>query len=338
MQRTSCFGVVRNAGAALVIFATAAAPLCAQTTSAIFTAPWTPEPHWADSFDDVVFFGDTDTKGSGEATDVFYWDSRGRIKFDKEDPDPPFVLGYKILTYDSRSDDRVISGQLNDIALVGASHIDGLIEGWRVNVMGGVGTANDGYFRNGESWYPTAALGASRPVGAHGLLHAGVEYDGSRVLWPDVPLPYVSYRDSLGEQVRYAIGIPESSLSLRPFEKLNIDFRYYFPVKFDAVTEYEIVEFMRVFAQYSRALEGFSMGEPNREREGIDLGERQRFFHEFDRVGGGLRFVSSLLDASLGAGWAFNHRFMTGWDCRDLDEYRTLEGGWYIALRVQGTF
>ncbi len=319
-----------------IVAAAVAGHLCAQTTSAIFTAPWTPEPHWADSFDDVVFFGDADTRGAGEETSVFYWDSRGRIKFLKNDPDPAFVLGYKILTYDSRSDNRVIGGQLNDIALTGATHADGLIEGWRIDVMGGVGTANDGYFSNGESWYPAAALGGSRRVGETGLLHAGIEYDGSRVLWPDAPLPYVAYRDSLGEHVRYAAGIPESALSVRPFEKASIDVRYYFPVKFDATAEYELLERLRVFAQYGRTLEGFSMGEPNRDR--IDLGEHRRFFHEFDRVGGGLRLVTARLDASLGAGWAFNHRFLTGWDLRDMEKYRALEGGWYVALRIQGTF
>ena len=336
MQRRSCFGVARRATVALVMVAAVAVSLRAQTTSAVFTAPWTPEPHWADSFDDLVFFGDTDTKGAGEATDVFYWDSRGRIKFDRFEPDPPFVLGYKILTYDSRSDNRVISGQLNDIALAGATHADGLIDDWRVNVMGGFGTANDGYFRHNYSWYPAAALGVSRPFGASASLHAGLEVDGSRVLWPDAPLPYVSYRDAWGEHVRYAIGIPESSLSVRPMERLGIDLRYYVPMKFDAVTEYELAKFLRAFAQYSRTLEGFSMGEPNRDRAG--LGEHQRFFHEFDRAGGGLRFVTDWIDASLSGGWAFNHRFLTGWDCCDLEEYRDLEGGWYVALRVQGTF
>ena len=337
-MRRAAFSIARRGVCAALCTAAAAlvAPLFGQTTSAVFTAPWTPEPHWADTFDDLLFFGDTDTKGAGEKTDVFYWDSRGRIKFLRDDPDPAFVLGYKILTYDSRSDNRLIGGQLNDIALAGATHVDGLIGGWRVNVMGGAGTANDGYFRNRESWYPTAALGGQRRLGETGLFHAGIEFDGSRVLWPDVPLPYVSYRDSLGKRVRYAVGIPETSVTVRPLDGMSLDLRYYFPVKLDATAEYELADWLRIFALYGRTLEGFSMGAPNRDR--IDLGKDQRFFHEFDRAGGGLRLVTSWLDASLGGGWAFNHRFLTGWDLRDLDEYRDLEGGWYVALRVQGTF
>jgi hypothetical protein len=328
---------------AIAAIATAflAAPLWAQANSTVFTVPWTPEPHWADTYDDIVFFNDTDTKDYHEATDFFFWDSRGRIKFLKDDPDPSFVLGYKIVNDDSRSDNRVIGGQLNDFALTGSTHVDGLIDAWRVHVMGGAGTANDGYFRNGDSWYPVAALGGSRRVGESALLHVGVEYDGSRCILPDVPLPYISYRDSLGTQFQYALGVPETSATYLPFEDASISLKYIFPERVDLVSEYEFVKHLRVFAQYTHVLEAMWMGEPNRARaeaEGHDFNEHDRLFHEFDRVGGGLRLVTTWLDASLGAGWAFSHRFMTGWDCTNMDTYRELEGGWYVALRMQGSF
>ena len=337
MKRPGLPGAGRGLRAALcAVAAGLCAPLFSQTTSAIFTVPWTPEPHWADTFDDLLFFGDADTRGAGEKTNMFYWDSRGRVKFLRGDPDPVFVLGYKVLTYDSRSDNRLVGGQFNDIALAGATRVDGLVEGWRIDIMGGAGTANDGYFRNRQAWYPTAALGGSRPAGAAGRFCAGIEFDGNRVLWPDVPLPYLSYHDSLGERVRYAVGIPETSLAVRLCERTTLDLKYCFPVKCDATVEYEAAEWLRLYAQYGRTLEGFAMGAPNRDR--IGLRRNQRFFHEFDRAGGGLRIATAWFDASIGGGWAFNHRFLTGWDCRGLDKYRGLEGGWYVALRMQGTF
>ena len=102
------------------------------------------------------------------------------------------------------------------------------------------------------------------------------------------------------------------------------------------MTELRVFDGIRLFAQYGRTLEGFYMGDGNRAK--LDIREDERYFHELDRVGGGLRWISKYLDVSLGAGWAFNHRYLTGWDLRNLDRYRELEGGWYVFLRLQGAF
>lgn len=332
--------------ALLLAFCTAVAllpPAGAQTGPSIVIKPWLEEPHWADTFDDILVFGKTETVEAGEDARVFYWDSRGRIKFDKADGDPAYgVLGYKVITLDNSSANDVVSGQLNDIALSTPVRLPELIEGWRIDLIGGAGTANDGHFDGRSSWYGIGALDASAPLGGSGRLHVGVEYDGNRALWPDLPLPYVAWCDAAGGRLRYTVGLPESALWWKPVGGFIIDLKYLFPAKADAVAEYELfagsafLRGVRLFALYSRAVEGYFMAEPNRRR--LDLGRERRFFHELDRVGAGVRLITTILDISLGVGYSFNHRFKTGWDLRELETYRELEDEWIVSLRMQGTF
>jgi hypothetical protein len=150
-----------------------------------------------------------------------------------------------------------------------------------------------------------------------------------------VPLPYVSYLGTVSERLEFALGLPQSGVRCKPLDRVFLEAKYFFPVQGEAVLEVAVLDWLRIGALYSRTLEGFHMDDRNQRR--LDLGRRRRFFHEMDRVGGGLRLYTSWLDATLGAGYAFRHRFHTGYDARDLDTYREIDGDWYVSLRIQGT-
>ena len=160
----------------------------------------------------------------------------------------------------------MLNGQLNDVAVTMGGRMDGMGAGWTIDLVAGVGTANDGHFGNGD---------------------------------------------------------------------FIIDVSYSFPVNLDAVAEYEVIDGVRLFALESRKLEGFYQDVDN--RRSLSTGEDRRLFHELDRVGTGIRWITKWLDASLGVGYAFNHRFRDGYDLRDLNTYRDLGTERFVSLRVQGT-
>ena len=311
-------------------------PLRVQTRSSLLIKPWLETPHWADTFDDILVFGETETTGAGGETQIFYWDSKGRIKFDRADTEPVVALAYKIVTLDTRSDNEVIGGQLNDVAIAPSVKIGEIADGWHLGAFAGAGTANDGHWSNGDSWYGVGAIDGATELSPGSWLHIGVGFDGNSSLWPDVPLPYVNWVHQVSEDLEFAVGLPQTAVRYAPFERLSLDVKYLFPVQVDAVAEYELLEGVRIGALYARTLEPFYQDELNQRRLG--QGGNRRLFHEMDRVGGGLRWITKWFDATLGAGYAFNHRFMTGYDLRDLDTYRELDGDWYISLRLQGTF
>lgn len=319
-------------GVALVLVSGAAA----QVTPSIVFTPWSDKPHRVDSFDDILLFGKTQTGQAGEDARILYWDSGSRIKVHKNDSRPRFgIIGYRALSLYTASDNSVLNGQLNDIALVTGGRIGGIGAGWTMDLLGGVGTANDGHFGNGDSWYGLGSLGATRQCTPGRSLSAGIAFDGNRSLWPGAPLPYVSYRAALSERCVIALGVPESSVWMRALGDLTIDVSYSFPVNVDAVAEYEVIDGVRLFALDSRRLQGFYQDAGN--RRSLDIGRNQRLFHELDRVGTGIRWITRWFDASLGVGYAFNHRFRSGHDLRDLDTYRDVEDEWLLSLRARGT-
>ncbi len=311
-------------------------PLRSQAKASLLTKPWHEEAHWADTFDDILFFGETETKEADEDTQIFYWDSKGRFKFDREDSDPFVAMGYKVVTLDTDSDNSVLSGQLNDVAISPAFGIGNVTDAWRLELMGGAGSANDGHWSNGDSWYGIGAVNLETQLGETGQLHFGVYFDGNGNLWPDIPKPLVTYAQEVSERLQWAIGIPQTSIRYEPIDNLTIDVRYLLPVQVDAVVEYEFLENLRIGALYARTVEGFHLDDRNQRR--LNVGDNRRLFHDMDRVGGGLRWITEYFDATLGAGYAFNHRFLTGYDIRDLKEYRELDGDWYVSLRLQGLF
>jgi len=312
------------------------AALEAQLSPLVLTEPWEPAPHWAETFDDIVLLRREDTRRFNEDIDTFYWNSFGRIKFAKDEADPHYgIVSYKVLTLDSGSDNPVLDGQLNDIGIGSGVRVE-LAGDLRLDLFGGGGTANDGHFSQARSWYGVGSIGISSPVAWKTSLHFGVFYDGNRVLWPDIPLPYLLWGTELGEECKLTLGIPETRIRIQPAAPLELALRYTFPVSLDVSGEFKITEYLRLVGFYNRVLEGFWQGPGNRRRLGILRGER--LFHELDRIGGGLRLVTKWIDASLLAGLAFNRRFRTGWDLRDLTTYREVDPAWFVALRLQGTF
>jgi hypothetical protein len=242
--------------AALVSFLWMCSAASGQISPLLVIEPWEPESQWADTVDELLFINGGHDKRSGTDIDIFFWDSSGRIKFDRKDADPRFWLGYRILTIDVDAPGvSAIHGELNDVAVVGALRL-GESGDWAWTAMAGAGTANDGHFSNDDAIYGIGNLDAARAIDGRSAFHIGVNYDGNRGLLPDVPLPYVAYRyDS--DDLSLTLGVLSSSVEWRPIEPITLTVQYSMPENAHAGLAWSLSDNVSLFTEYRRTLDGF---------------------------------------------------------------------------------
>jgi hypothetical protein len=319
MLRTASMFLLTGLGMAL--------PAHAQIGPALVTEPWKPVPHWADTTDEPTFIDGGRDLRSGEKIDVFYWDSTGRVKLDRHDPDPAAWFGYRVLAIDIDSDVPDFARGLMDIAVVGAVKL-GTWEDWTFTLIGGAGTANDMHFSNTDAIYGLGNFDAALAVDDNATLHVGVNYNGNRTLLPDVPLPYAMYRRRIDDTLSFTLGWPHSGVVWRPMEPLVLTAEYEFPVNVSTNASWYFTQWLSVFGEYRQTIDGFYIHDE----------DNRRLFYEWRRVAGGVRVETKWFDVRAGAGYAFDQEFSTGFDLRGLDTAAEPEDGLMFFFTIQGTF
>ena len=313
----------------------------AQVGPLLSIRPWFDKPMWAETYDDILFFDKGHTKGADESISTFYWDSAGRIKFWKDEVEPPFSLGYRILTLDNDTDGEngFLDGQWNDVALTASKQFGPLFDSdWNLGLIAGMGTANDGYWNNEDAIYGLGTIDLWTPLSDEASLHTGISFDGNRSLIQDIPLPFVTYQYRIEGELDLAIGIPDTLVKWFFADKWSLTAFYHFPADVLTRVDFEIVEDSGVylFGSYTRAVRQFNIDDhKNRNYFGPD---NRRLFFEIDRVTTGVRWATKWFDASLGIGYTLDSRYRTGWDMRDLDTVRDLSEEIYASVTLQGTF
>ncbi len=299
----------------------------AQTHPSILVKPWPTGPLWAETRDEIVVQERANTRGGTDAG-IWAWDSTGRIKFDRETTEPRWVLGYRILSLTVDSDLPAINGTFWDIALAAGGRVARLENEWEIYLLGGAGTANDGHFDDEEALYGIGTVHFARKLSADEEWMFGLSYDGHRSFLPDVPLPYVSYRRKVNDQLIGVVGLPFGGAYWRPLERLRVDVSYILPADWKGRVSWHFTGTLSVFAEYTRAQDGFS----------INAVDNRRLFYSARRAFGGIRWVNKLVDVSAGVGYAFDQEFETGFDLRDTRTVTRVEDAPFVMVRLEGTF
>jgi len=299
-----------------------------QNTPDVLSAPWQDGPHWAETVDDVLFFEGGHTRNSSYETGVFFWDSYGRIRFNREDDDPRWTLGYRLFALGNDSGAPQINGDFWDIALVLGYKFDRMDNGWRVSVLAGAGTANDDHFSNTHALYGTGLVSAERALDENSTLRLGVMYNGNALFFPDAPMPYVAYERKVSEQLQYTLGLPASGLDWRPMSALSLNLDYVAPLTAKGNLSVWFSKTICLFTEVASATDGFYIE---------DAGNR-RLFYRLNRATTGVRWITKWADLRLGAGYAFNQQFTRGFDLCDTRNVARLSDEPFISLRVHGTF
>jgi hypothetical protein len=279
---------------------------------------WKPDPYWADTQDKPIYIFRGDD-GEGGKLSTFHWDSSGRIRFDRQDGDPAVWMGYRLLTIGSSADLERLDRDFTDLALAFAA-----APGPRgLTFAAGAGTANDGLFADGSTWYGVGHLEQTFDDA-----HVGISYDGNRSLWRGIPLPYASWTWSPDPTLRLTLGTLSSSLRWTALDGITVNARWDFPGNGMLRIERELGAGFSLFAEGGRRTDGFH----ERDR---DL---SRLFYTLNTAEVGIRWRASWLDLSLSGGWAFGQRWSEGTGLDNLERVAAPEDRPFVALFIQGTF
>jgi hypothetical protein len=305
--------------------------LQAQTTAELTTKPWV-EGQFGETLDKLLYQEQGHVRGEDDKNaQVFWWDSKGRFRFSKTDPDA-FSLAYHWLTVNFDTNSRNVPDTLDDISLAAGFHL-GDFNGWKASAVLGLGYAHDDLFADVNGLYGIGHVLFERPTNDTDSVVLGVMYDGNSGLLPDVPLPEFAFTHRTKE-FAYSLGFPASTLRWAITDRLSLQAGYTVPYSGDVTLEYGLGNGFSVFGNYSNAFNGFYLvGE-----------ERERLFYEMRRAEIGVRYQNPdvykgiALDVAVVVGYAFDQRLTRGFDVRDLDVQSELSDEPYIGLQLVGTF
>lgn len=313
-------------GLALVLASLLPSAALAQVGSALIAVPWQPGKS-VSATNYFIGFG-SESDGAGFDTDLARGVSFGRVRLDKQDPNAvSFGWLYDHTVIDSS--DPLLPERLVSAAFAAGFGL-GDIGDWNLKLSAGGGTSSNHIITDENSWYGVGSLVATKPLDRRSSLSLILDYDGSRSIWPDIPLPGFQYNVFESQALRYSLGVPFSTLYYQPDDRWTFDLRYIVPIGGSANISFRISDQWSAYTSYSSTTRGYHLeGESNDERF---------FFHQ-DRAELGLRYSPAPgWTWVFAGGWAFDQEFTRGFDTRDDDLVRELDDTAFLRLGLNFSF
>jgi hypothetical protein len=317
---------------ALLLFVVVTGSARAQTMSRLTLDPWH-GTDLAETYDHPLIeqHGHADNNPSG--SQVFWWDSYGRVRFNRQEQESPFVA-YRVLAIDAGTDSQFIKSSMWDIDLAVGIHL-GQVDGWKVSTVLGAGYSSTHPFVHTTGIFGIGHLLFERPIDDNDALVLSVDYEGNGGFLPDVPLPGFAFVHR-EEKIDYVLGYPLSKIVWRPAPPWEFSVNYTVPFSGDVDAEYHVAKHFGLYANAANFFQGFVVARSANNPTG-DITNRQ--FYQMRRVETGVRLIfDPWIDASLGIGYAFDQEFSTGFDVRNLTPFSHISNEPYISLVLRGTF
>jgi len=201
---------------------------------------------------------------------------------------------------------------------------------WEIGVTAGGGYAGSEPYEDSDAWFAHANLVARHQVDEQSHWFVTINYDQSRTIFPDVPLPGVGYQRRVSDRLVYTIGLPFSTIFWRPTDALVINASYLPPFDGEVKVTYAISQQVRLFGAYESELLAFHTEQQR---------ENDRTFFEQRRVEGGVRWVPcDYAELVLAGGLAFDQELSRGFDARDLTDEVELGDEPYIRGGIKVKF
>ena len=270
-------------------------------------------------------------KSDDNEIDILYWDSNGRIRFDQSATEPTFTIGYRLFTMDLDTNHPSLPSGLTDLAVAGGLRLGEIADGWELGLVAGAGVATNNHFGDGDAYYGLGTVNIKHDLDESATLNFGINYDGNRTIFPDVPLPYIMYSCYVDENLSYNIGAPLSSVTYKPIDPLTLEARYFVPTQFTGQVSWAIVDdSISLFALYDRRVAAFHLEDDR---------DTRRLFYRINRVKMGLRYSSAdKFNIEGGVGYAFEQSFYTGFDVRNTDTVAKPSDELFFFIGFQGYF
>lgn len=303
-------------------------PTDAQVDENLLTRRWKSDNFWAETYDKPLLTAQGRLEESDDRIQIFHWNSEGRIKFDRQSLEPPVWIGYRALTSSVSSDAELLDHTFADVALAVAASLGSIGEDWTVLASAGAGTANDGRWDNPHALYPVATLDFTYRHKYSTFWHFGLTLDGNRGLLPDIPLPYVMVETRLHPSLSMLLGFPKSEIVARPGRTAILSLQWAFPSNASARIEADLGSGFSIFVEATRRIDGFHLRDE----------DRTRIFFAMNTAEFGVRWVTTWMDVSLSAGYAFGQRYFTGDDLVSGTRGESIDNLPFVALTFPSTF
>lgn len=311
---------------ALAALAFLEAPARAETRSNLMLRPM-PEGKNADLKVEINRYLEAKTD-AGLDYDMQLFATRGRVrvapKLERRSP----LVGWDVLYIDTETADPRVPSSLTETSVaVGFGFPAG---DWIIGVTAGVGFAGDKPF-TGRGWYGLGSISTTKRLNERDILQFGLDFDGNRPIFPDIPLPIVVWTRTWSEKVRTSIGFPFLGITWEPATWFTFEFRGIPGIFQTGSLSFHVHEQWDIFVRYRGANFRFFVDSfPN---------DHRRLFYTEQRAELGVTAtVAERWQISFAAGWAFEREYGTGWDVRDTSTLVALDKTPFFGLTVSVTF
>jgi len=321
----------------LLFIACLVTPAAAQTGSALMLTPWGDPQADAEPQLELNGSGRFPTDGQVETSDdsmsneiqMSVYDIGGRFRFNTDRGAP--TAGFEFGRLELKTLDPALPQELTDMAVNLGTGL-GEVGGWGFAVTGGIGAAGDEPFDDEDAIYYHGSLIANREIALNESLQIGLEYDGNRVIFPDVPLPFISYNKQVSNNFRYSIGLPYSSVTYKPADRVTFELSSIVLVDYSGEMRYRIDERLSVYGSYESDTRAYH-------REGDK--EHRRLFYSTQRAETGVRYHFPEAPGSqliVAGGYSFDREFATGFDVTGDNRIRALTSEPYFRGALEIAF
>jgi hypothetical protein len=297
-------------------------PATADTRSGLMLRPM-PEGQNVDLKIEVNRYLEAKTDG-GFDYDMQFFATRGRVrlapKLERRSP----LLGWDVLYIDTDTADPRIPSSLTESSIaVGFGFPAG---DWIIGITAGVGFAGDKPY-NGRGWYGLGSVSATKRLNERDILQFGIDFDGNRPIFPDVPLPVIVWTRIWSQKVRTSIGFPFLGITWDPAKWLTFEFRGIPGIFQTGGFTFHVHGNWDIFVRYRGANFRFFIDSfPN---------ENRRLFYTEQRAELGVTAkIAEKWEITFLAGWAFEREYSTAWDVRDTETLVSLDKGLLFGVTV----
>jgi hypothetical protein len=303
LPHTSRTGVALCLTLALLLAASSAR---AQTGAPLLVKPWPDKDQLFEGRAEGLFFNAGHDKSSDMRYQLDMYDSVGRFRILPGNEISPRV-GYDFMRLDFHGHDVRIPNRLSDESIaLGTGVYKG--NGWLAGITVGAGYAGNNEFGEGRAWYGKADLVIAKEINETDALGIIIDYDGHRTYAPDLPLPGFGYSHRFDPKLSVVAGLPYSSLSWKPIDRLDIELEYFLLTDFRANIGYEFIPHWTVYGAVTTTQDTFEVA---------GLPPNRRLLYQQRRAEAGLRFSpNDRLSFSAGIGYGWGTKLKTGFDFR----------------------
>lgn len=254
------------------------------------------------------------------------------------------ALGVEFDYLDLGDSDGVLPDRLIDAAVAFGTRVGDvsfLERSWAWGVAGGVGHASSEFLDDGDGWYGVAAVAATASVGEAGRLTLGLEYDGNRVVLPDVPIPVVAYSAPVRDTVFVTLGFPINAVTWQPDDRWTLNATL-IGINGRAAVSYDLLARGDAGGPSAARLYA-AVAADTLAAHAEDDDANRRVFYERSTIEAGIRLRPSGASGPgpvlvLAGGYAFNQSFERGFDLRDTDTLLDLDDAPYLRLNLAMSF